>query len=147
MALPASRREVGMEFSREITIRLFDTDASGLIFFAAQFRIAHEVYEEFVAHLGFPLAAVLHEGELLLPIVHAEADYAAPLAVGDRVTVRLAVARIGEHSFALRYRLAAAGGKEAGRVELVHAVIDAASRTPVRVPEKLRAALEPYRAE
>jgi 1,4-dihydroxy-2-naphthoyl-CoA hydrolase len=133
-----------MEFSREITIRLFDTDASGLIFFGAQFRIAHEVYEEFAAHLGYPLAAVLREGKLLLPIVHAEADFAAPLAVGDRVTVWVAVARIGEHSFALRYRLEAAGGTEAGRVDLVHAVIDAATRRPVCVPEELRGALEPY---
>ena len=37
-------------------------------------------------------------------------------------------------------------GREAGRVELVHAVIDAETRTPVLVPEELRAALEPYRA-
>lgn len=136
-----------MEFSREITIRLYDTDASGLIFFGAQFRIAHEVYEEFAAHLGLPLAAVLREGKLLLPIVHAEADYAAPLAVGDRVSVRVAVARIGEHSVTVRYRLVLADGREAGKVTLVHATIDAVTRLPVAVPEKLRAALEPYRAE
>jgi 1,4-dihydroxy-2-naphthoyl-CoA hydrolase len=133
-----------MEFSREVPIRLYDTDAAGFLFFGAQFRIAHEVFEEFVAELGFSVGGVIRERTLLFPVVHAEADYAAPLTVGDRVTVSVGVARIGDSSFAVRYRLALPAGREAGRVELVHVTLDAASRTPVPVPAPLRAALERY---
>lgn len=134
-----------MEFSHEITIRLYDTDAAGCLFFGAQFRLAHEAFEEFMLHLGLPVGTVLREGTHLYPVVHAEADYTAPLTVGDRVNVRVAVARIGDRSFALRYRLALAGGREAGTVELVHAAIDAATRNPVALSDTLRRALESFR--
>ena len=60
-----------------------DTGAAGRLYFANQFRLAHEAYEAFMASLGFPIGDILKAGRFGLPIVRAEADYKAALSVGD----------------------------------------------------------------
>lgn len=134
-----------MEFVRETTIRLYDTDAAGAIFFGAQFRLAHETFEDLAAHLGFSLADLLRERKYLFPVVHAAADFTAPLFTGDRVTIRAKVAKIGDRSFALHYRLKITDGREAGTVDIIHAAVDADTRVSIPVPCALRDALERFR--
>ncbi|HWR96869.1 MAG TPA: thioesterase family protein [Candidatus Methanoperedens sp.] len=135
-----------MAFVRETTVRLYDTDASGRLFFGARFRLSHEVFEEFRAEIGFALSAVLGEGTPLYPIVRADADFKAPLAVDDRLRITLDVPKIGEHSFTLRFRLALPGGREAATAEQVHVALDATSGKPIPLAATLRKALEPYRS-
>ena len=133
-----------MEFVSETRIRLYDTDAAGFLFYGSQFRIAHEALENFLEHLGLPIAGIIHGREILFPVVHAEADYRAPLAVGDRLTVRVGVRAIGDRSFTLVYRLSLPDGRDAGSAVTVHAALDPATGTARALPEGLRAALEPY---
>ena len=135
-----------MEFASESIVRLYDTDAAGFHFYGAQFRFAHEALENFFEHIGLPIAKTIREREILFPVVHAEADYRAPLAVGDRLTVRVAVRALGERSFTFGYRLLLAGGREAGSVLTVHAAVTAASGASCPLPAALRTALEPYLA-
>ena len=133
-----------MEFVSETRIRLYDTDAAGFLFYGSQFRIAHEALENFLEHLGLPIAGIIRDREILFPVVHAEADYRAPLAVGDRLTVRVGVRAIGDRSFTLVYRLSLPDGRDAGSVITVHAALDAAAGAARALPEGLRAALAPY---
>ncbi len=133
-----------MEFVSETRIRLYDTDAAGFLFYGSQFRIAHEALENFLEHLGLPIAGIIRGREILFPVVHAEADYRVPLAVGDRLTVRVGVRAIGDRSFTIGYRLLLADGRDAGSAVTVHAALDAATGTAQALPEGLRAALAPY---
>lgn len=135
-----------MEFSSESTVRLYDTDAAGFLFFGAQFRFAHAALEDFLEHLGLPIAQIVRGREVLFPVVHAEADYRAPLAVGDRLKVRVAVRALGDRSFTIGYRLSLADGREAGSVTTVHAALDKASGASCPLPEVVRAAFAPYLA-
>ncbi|WJW75969.1 acyl-CoA thioesterase [Thiohalobacter sp. IOR34] len=128
-------------FSHAITVPLQDVDAAGVVFFAHLFRYAHEAYEAFMAERGQALPALLAAGRLALPVVHAEADYRAPLHHGEQLTMALRVAAIGEHSFTLDYRLLDAANGERARLQTVHAVLDASSRQPCPLPSGLRAAL------
>lgn len=134
-----------MEFRHEITVRLYDTDAAGYLFFGAQFRLAHEALEEFMAHLGLSVGDCIRNREFLFPVVHAEADYSAPLAVGDRVLARVTVARVKGRSFALRFRFCLPDGRETGVVELVQVAVDAGTRAAIPIPAPMRAALESFR--
>jgi 1,4-dihydroxy-2-naphthoyl-CoA hydrolase len=136
-----------MAFVSKVTVRLYDTDAAGFLFFGAQFRFAHEALEEFLDHLGLPIGGIIRGGETLFPVVHAEADYRAPLAVGDRLSVEVAVRAIGERSFTIGYRLLLADGREAGSVVTVHAALDKASESSCPLPEAVRAAFGPYLAD
>ena len=135
-----------MEFTSGSVVRLYDTDAAGFLFFGAQFRFAHEALENFLEHLGLPIGRIIRGREALFPVVHAEADYRAPLAAGDRLTVRVVVRALGERSFSLGYRLLLADGREAGSVVTVHAAVNAASGASCPLPDALRTALGPYLA-
>jgi 1,4-dihydroxy-2-naphthoyl-CoA hydrolase len=133
-------------FACTVTVRLYDTDAAGFLFFGSQFRFAHEALEEFLDHLGLPIARIIRGGRTLFPVVHAEADYRAPLAAGDRLSVQVAVRAIGERSFTVGYRLLLADGREAGSVVTVHSALDRATGSSRPLPESLRTALGPYLA-
>lgn len=136
-----------MEFVSESVVRLYDTDAAGFHFFGAQFRFAHEALENFFEHVGLPIAKTIRERGVLFPVVHAEADYRAPLAVGDRLTVRVAVRAIRDRSFSVGYRLILADGRDVGSVMTVHAAVTAASGASGPLPDAVRTALEPYLAD
>ncbi|MCX7008984.1 MAG: thioesterase family protein, partial [Kiritimatiellaeota bacterium] len=75
------------------------------------------------------------------PIVHAEADYTAPLRWGDAVTVEVCPGRIGKTSFGLRYRLIKCDGTVTGTVSTVHVAVSGKTGRPMQLPAKLRAAL------
>ena len=133
-----------MEFTCGQTVRLYDTDAAGFLFYGSQFRFAHAALEEFLAHLGLPIGAILRERATLFPVVHAEADYRAPLTAGDRLTVRVGVRALGERSFTIAYRFLFPDDREAGSVLTVHSALDTATGASRPLPEAVRAALAPY---
>lgn len=135
-----------MEFACQSIVRLYDSDAAGFHFYGAQFRFAHEALENFLEHVGLPIAQVIRDREVLFPVVHAEADYYAPLAVGDRLNVRVVVRALGDRSFSLGYRLFLADGREAGRVLTVHAAVAAATGASCPLPVAVRTAFGPYLA-
>ena len=127
-------------FEHRFRVALHDTDAAGVLFFAHLFRHAHDAYEAWMARLGFPLDAMLRDGELRLPLVHAEADYRRPLHHGAAVTVQLIPAAVGERSFTLDYRFQTADGALAATARTVHAAIDTNGRR--NLSTQLRQALE-----
>ena len=133
-----------MEFASKITVRLYDADPTGVLFFGSQFRLTHAAIEDFLEHLGFPVARLIRDKEVLFPVVHAEADYRAPVAVGEKLTVKVSVRAIGERSFTIAYRLLLADGREAGSALTVHAALDPATGASRPLPEAVRVALGPY---
>jgi YbgC/YbaW family acyl-CoA thioester hydrolase len=126
----------------ETSIKLHETDAAGLLFFGHQFKLAHDAYELLMEKIGFSFARVFDECDFLLPIVHAEADYLAPLYVGDRLTVIVSLAGIGESSFTLEYDFQNTEMKSVGKVTTVHVCVDKKNRKKRLLPEAIRAALQ-----
>lgn len=100
-------------------VRLSDTDATGVLYFSQQFRIALEAFEEFLESCGLSLNQLLKDKDYLIPIVHAEADYFSPLCVGSVVDIELTLKKRGTSSFTLGYRLFD-GKEEKGSVTIVH---------------------------
>lgn len=135
-----------MEFACESIVRLYDTDVAGFMFYGAQFRFAHAALEEFLEHVGQPIAKTIRDRVVLFPIVHAEGDYRAPLTVGDRLSVRVVVRALGERSFTIGYRFLLADGREAGSVTTVHAALDPAAGVSCPLPDAVRTAFAPYLA-
>lgn len=111
-------------FTHQTTIRLHHTDAAGLLFFAEQFKLAHDAYESFMESIGYPFAPLLRTSQYLLPIVHAEADFGAALNTGDKIAIQVTAERIGDTSFTLDYKLLRNGSEPVGSVKTVHVLID-----------------------
>ena len=129
-------------YQYQTTVKLHETDAAGLLFFAHQFRIAHDAYEAFMTSAGFGFATVLKQGSFLLPIVHASADFTAPLFVGDALTVSVQAEEVSEHSFVLSYQLSRGQGTEVGRARTVHVCLSMKTKQKEPLPEPLREALQ-----
>jgi len=122
-------------------LRLKDTDATGVMYFSEQFKFALEAFEEFLKERGFALKELL-ASSFLLPVVHAKADYFAPMQVGDLLEVALYVEKIGCSSIVLHYLFSDPNrGIEVGRAEVVHVAVDRLTRKKIPIPERLRAIL------
>jgi 1,4-dihydroxy-2-naphthoyl-CoA hydrolase len=125
-------------------VQLHDTDSAGRLFFAHLFRHAHDAYEAFMGRRGFPLDRLIREGEILLPLVHAEADYHRPLAHGDEVRVSVTVQEMRTRSFTIDYRFETRDGGLVATARTVHVRIRRDGSPGPGLPEPMRAALLPY---
>ena len=124
-------------------IHLRDTDATGVLFFTEQLRLALEAFESYLKASGFTLSAILETKDYLLPVVHAEADYTAPLTVGDEVEIHLKVERIGTSSFTINTRLFHLDKRQdAGTTSVTHVALSKKEKTSIPIPKELLQVLE-----
>jgi 1,4-dihydroxy-2-naphthoyl-CoA hydrolase len=129
-------------FTYKTKIRMYDTDAAGIIFFANQFRLIHDAYEELLLKkFGFSIQSILKEKKYFQPIVHAESDYKAPLSVGDKITITIKVGHIGNSSFSLEYTLKR-GKMLVGTAKTVHVAVSPKTHKKIPLPSALRRALD-----
>ncbi|QVL47044.1 MAG: acyl-CoA thioesterase [Thiocapsa sp.] len=136
-----------IQFAYTFSVRLHDTDAAGRLFFGHLFRHAHDAYEAFMAQLGLPLERLIRDDEILLPLVHAEADYHRPLGQGDRVEVTLAIEEIRTRSFAVAYRFEADDGTLAATAKTIHLQINRDGTPASSLSDAIRDAILPYLRE
>lgn len=83
-------------------VKMGDTDATGVVYFANIQKIALEAFEDYLFKKGFSLEKMIQEEDYLLPIVHASADYLSPIKAGDEIYVLLHCSHIGTSSFTLK---------------------------------------------
>lgn len=131
-------------FTYKTQVRLHDTDAAGILFFANQFSIVHDAYELLLEKFGFGFPAMLKGGKYFLPIVHAESDYKARLSVGDKIAISIKVGHIGRTSFSFEYAIRNSRKALVGTARTVHVTIDGKTHRKIPLPKKLRDALTRY---
>lgn len=118
-------------------VRMHDTDMAGILYFARQFRFAHDALEDFVTSEGLTFDHVFNKTDYVFVIVHVEADYLAPLKVSDELEVHLSVEHIGTSSFTIFYQIYRA--KELmGTAKTVHVTLNSKTRTKIPIPEPLK---------
>ncbi len=122
-------------------IKLHETDAAGLLFFSHQLKLMHDAYESLLEKMGFGFARLIRELPYFLPIVHAEADYKAPLFVGDVITIGVTVANIGKTSFTFAYQIKKADHTLVGSGQTVHVTINKKTKKKISLPKDLRKAI------
>ena len=128
-----------MEMTRHrVTVRLHHTDAAGVLFYGRLFELVQEAFEEALRAGGLPLADLLRDGGFRLPVVHAEADYAAPVRVGDSLDVRLSF-EAGDRSLRVNAEIADGTGRPVGAARVVHAAVDPVMGTALPLPDAVRA--------
>lgn len=134
-------------FTYHTQIRLRSTDATGVLYFAEQFTLAMEAFEAFLKERGIVWKEWM-ASNYVFPVVHAEADYCAPLAVGDEVSISVTVEKVGSSSASLCYCFQKIQeSSEVGRVQIVHVAVDKKTQAAIPIPQFLREILEPELAE
>lgn len=125
-------------------VRMHDTDMAGILYFARQFRFAHDALEDFIESRGLTFQQLFKREKFVFVIVHCEADYFASLAVGEDLEIQLMVEKLGTTSFTLNYKIYNRHKKLVGTVKTVHVCLDSHTRTKIPIPEHFRKDLEKF---
>ena len=125
-------------FVHRLVVRFHEIDRAGIAYFTRAYEYCHAAFEEMlVAALGVDLERFFSESEWMMPLVHSEADYLAPMRISDRLVVELRIERLGTSSVTFAYRVVGEDGVERARVRLVHACISRADFQKRALPESL----------
>lgn len=116
-----------------------DVDAAGVVFFAKVFEFFHDAYARLLDAEGVSIASILAEGRYQFPLVHAEASYAAPVRLGDTVTVQLAGRVDQRHGTSIHYRLTNQRGMLVAEGKTVHICVSKAGEKQAPPPKLARA--------
>lgn len=108
-------------FEYHAVVRMGHTDTAGVWYFTSALGIAHEAWEAWLESRGLPLHQLFAEGRLFMPIVHAEADYFAPVRLGDALVVSLEFAENTGKSMVIACRIDSAAGEMVARTRVIHA--------------------------
>jgi 4-hydroxybenzoyl-CoA thioesterase len=134
---------MGTAFVREKRVRFHHCDPAGIVFYPQYFVLFHELMEEWFAEgLGIDYAQFVREGHGL-PTVKVDCEFLAPNPLGDLITFRLEVERLGQSSITLRV-VGRSGGVECVRATLVAVHSRLQPLQAVALPPALRSAMERY---
>lgn len=122
-------------------LRTGDTDYSGLVYTPRVIDRMVEIVQELMDLVGSTHNRRIDDG-LLFPTVHTEADYVAPIGIGDVVEVEV---RSVVETTSVRFEfLGTHEGEPVFEGEEVHVFMDDESKEAVPVPEHVRSGLAEY---
>jgi 1,4-dihydroxy-2-naphthoyl-CoA hydrolase len=127
---------------------MHDTDMAGLLYFARQFRFAHDALEDFMTHEGLHFHDLFRTKEYVFVIVHAEADYKTSMKVGDQLEIHVSIHHIGSSSFTIDYQIYRNPEKIlVGTAQTVHVTIDPKTHKKIPIPAKLKHILQKHHGD
>ena len=124
------------------TVRLYHTDAAGILYYSHIYTLAHDAYEEMLRKIGVSVPYILNESDFMLPFVHSEADYKDTITVGMELDINLKVERIGNTAFTLTYHFLNKKGTEVAYVKTASVSVDKKTLRKIPLPDKLRVGLQ-----
>jgi len=128
-------------FRFQVRVYYEDTDAAGVVYYANYLKFMERARTEWLAAIGFPLAAFEREHGVVFVVHRCEIDYLRPARLNDALDVSVEVADRGAARLVLGQNVARAEQLlTAARVTL--ACVDAQTMRPARIPSALAERLE-----
>lgn len=126
------------------TVRLAETDATGVVFFGEYAVYLDEAMIAYFAELGYDWER-MNECEWDMAIVNVEIDYRSYTQLGEEVINAFRIANLGERSITGEYRARTAADDELTAEGSITAVfIDDETRETIPVPQEFREAVAQY---
>ncbi len=130
-SLPDDTRQDGA-FEHRTRVRFHQADPAGVLFFGRLFELISDAYEEFVEAAG----------GMTTPIVHLEADYRQAVRVGESVSVRLRLERLGHSSMTYGFEVMGPDGSLRASGRVVHTFVRLPDFAKIPMPDHARRAFE-----
>jgi len=130
-------------FFSDYKIKFGQCDPGGILYFTALFDLAHWVYEDMLLE-SLPENNYFNHDQIVIPLVHAEADYISPLKLHQKVTVRLTVGEIKTTSYQLITEFYDQSEILSAKVKTVHVCVNKDSFDKTEIPDDLREALSKH---
>jgi YbgC/YbaW family acyl-CoA thioester hydrolase len=124
-----------MPFVTTHTVKFAEIDAAGIAFFSRMYEWSHYAYEEVLASVGLPLMELLETSDVLMPLVHSEADYKAPCRLGDELTIEVVIESSTQRSITWRFKFTGQDDTLRGVVRLVCVPVNRKFKPAKGIPE------------
>jgi 4-hydroxybenzoyl-CoA thioesterase len=128
-------------FTTDRTLGFGDCDFSGTAYYPAYLNMLNGVVEEFWTSLGWPWHRIIPDEGWGTPTVHLSCDFAKASRMGDLLTFRLSVLKIGRSSLRLAHTIQC-GPEPRWTAEQVLAACRISTYEPMPWPPEVRAKLE-----
>lgn len=113
------------------------------MFFGNVYSICHDIYEDFLTHVGITWKQYFQSPEFLVPIRHTECNYLKPLPVGESFEAHVSLSKIGDSSFEVRFRLQQDSNLHA-EVKIACVFVASHTRAKTTIPNWFRTKMTPY---
>lgn len=121
------------------TVRLNETDAAGVMFFAQVYDDAHQCYEDFLEQSGLSISQILKQGEYILPIAHSSAKHLQPILLGQHLEIQLNITKVSLHSFVIEYEfINTSNNAMVAQVQSVHVCVSRQKQLKMELPLALK---------
>tara|TARA_A100001015_G_C14935138_1_gene690114 strand:- start:1029 stop:1442 length:414 start_codon:yes stop_codon:yes gene_type:complete len=130
-------------FSHKMTVKMYDTDCAGILYFGNQFRFFEDALESMMDFEGASFKELIATTPYIFVVVHTEADYYKPLYMGDKITVEVSVGKIGTTSFQMNYKIFK-GEQLTGSGNTVHACLNRKTQRTEPLPTSAMSILTKY---
>lgn len=137
----ATGRAAVRPFSFPVRVYYEDTDAAGVVYYANYLKYIERARTEWLAALGFPLAAFEREYGVAFVVRRVEIDFLQPARLNDALDVSVEAIEIGASRLVAAQRVRR-GAIPIAAARVVLACIDTTRWRPVRMPKPLIDALE-----
>lgn len=114
-----------MIFQQTRTVKLSETDATGIVYFTNLFKYAAELFEEFWLRKNL---------SFLFPIVHADGQFKKMVTFGDTIEVTLMTLKVNQTSLSAYYTILQ-GNQMVAEVTLTHVALDRVTKEKVNLRE------------
>lgn len=94
-----------MPFETTTLVRFAHVDPAGTVFYPRYFEMLNGAVEDWFAHMGRDFRSIIAEGRIGTPIVKLDAEFVAPSRLGDLLSIRFDVRRLGSASCELGYTI------------------------------------------
>jgi len=118
-----------------------DTDAAGVVYYANYLKFMERARAEWLAALGFPLAAFEREHGVVFVVHRCEIDYLIPARLNDSLEVTVELAKRGA-AFLIARQDVCRHHELLTSALVTLACVDSTRWKPVRIPAVLSARME-----
>jgi 4-hydroxybenzoyl-CoA thioesterase len=126
-------------FTTEVLVRFADCDPAGIVFYPRLLEMFNNLVEDWCSTgLRFSFDDIVIQRGWGLPTVHLEADFVAPCRMGEVLTAKLFVRKIGRSSLPADIVLCGPDQSDRVRGKVVLVLTDRREHRAIAFPDALR---------
>lgn len=126
-------------FTTDVLVRFADCDPAGIVFYPKLLEMFNNLVEDWCSTgLGFSFDDIVIQRGWGLPTVHLEADFLAPCRMGEVLTAKLYVRKLGRSSIHAEILLCGPDQTDRVRGKVVLVLTDRREHRAIAFPDRLR---------
>lgn len=118
-------------------------DPAQIMFFGNILDITHDLFEEFIRHIGIEWKDWFQPKDWACPIRNCQIDFRAPMKPGHTYDIQMNLSRLGETSFTMRYVFMKDSDVKA-EVYIVHSFVSQPQFKKTNIPTPIRKLLQTH---